>query len=66
MSIINSINSNARDVESMATNLAIGDVPKIKMREKKMKRKSNIKIEKLKEYATTVGKSAILVGTVGQ
>ena len=64
MSIINNISSDPRDVESIATNLAIRDVPKIKMREKKMKRESNIKIENLKEFATTVDRRGILVGTV--
>ena len=64
MSIINNIRSDAEDVESMATNLAMGDVPKIKMREKKIKRKWNTKIENLKEFTTTVDRRGILVGTV--
>ena len=63
--IISNISSNAGDVESMVTNLVIGDVPKIKMKKKKMKRKSSIKTENLKEYATTVDKRGILVRTVG-
>ena len=66
MSIINSISSNARDVGRMATNLAFGDVLKIKMYEKKMKRKSNIKIENLKEFVITVDRRGILVGIVGR
>ena len=42
----------------------IRDVLKIKMKKKKMKRKSNIKIGSLKEYATTVDRKGILVGIV--
>ena len=56
---INNTNSGAGDVESMATNLAIGDVLKIKMKEKKMKKKSNIKIESLKEEPTTVDRRGV-------
>ena len=48
----------------MDTSLAIRDVSKIKMKKKKMKRKSNVKIESLKEDATTVDRNGILVGTV--
>ena len=65
MLIISSTSSNARDVESMATNLAIGDVSKIKMKKIKMKRKLSIKSESSKEFATTVNKRGILVRTVG-
>ena len=41
--IISNISSNAGNVESMTINLAIGDVPKIRMKKKKMKRMSNKK-----------------------
>ena len=46
--------SNANNMESMATNLAIGDVPRITIKKKIMKRKMNIKIRSLMVYATTV------------
>ena len=65
MHIINNISSNAVDVESMATNLVIEDVPKVKMKKKKMKRQSSVKIGSLKENATTVDRRGILVGTAG-
>ena len=45
--MINNTNSGAKNVESMATNLAIGDALKIKMKRKKMMRKQNIKTENL-------------------
>ena len=64
MPIISNIRSDARDVESMVINLAIGDVPKIKMKKEKIKRKLSIKTESLKEFATTVDKRDILVRTV--
>ena len=54
MNIIGSISRDAGNVESTATNLVIEDILKIKMKKKKMKRKLNIKIGSLKEYATTV------------
>ena len=64
MYIMNNISSDARDVESMTTNLVIEDVTKINMKKKKMKRKANVKIESLKEYTTTVDRRGTLVGTV--
>ena len=66
MLIISNINSGAGDVESMVTNLLIGNVLKIKMKEKKMIRKRSIKTESLMEFATTVVKKGILVETVGR
>ena len=65
MLLIGNTSSNAGDVESMVINLAIRDVPKIKMKKKKMKRKLSIKTESLKKFATTVDKRGILVRTVG-
>ena len=65
MLIISNVSINARDVESMFTNLVMRDVPKIKMEKKKVKRKSSIKTKKLKEFATTVDQRGILVRTVG-
>ena len=65
MHIISSISKDASDVENMVTNLVIGNVPKLKMKKEKMKRKLNIKIGSLKEYVTTVDRKGILVGTVG-
>ena len=41
--MISSINKDAGEVENTVTNLVIGDVPKRKMKKKKMKRKLNIK-----------------------
>ena len=38
MHIISSISKDAKDVENTATNLVIEDVPKIKMKKKKMKK----------------------------
>ena len=62
MHIISNISSGAGDVETLATNLAIRDVLKIKMKEKKMIRIRNTKTENLMESATTVVKMGILVG----
>ena len=66
MLIISKINSSAGDVESIATNLAIGDVLKIKTKEKKMIRERNTKTENLMAFATTVVKKGIFIGTVGR
>ena len=56
--IISSISKDADNVENTATNLVIGDVLKIKMKKRKMKRKLNIK-KSLKEYTTTVDRAII-------
>ena len=56
------ISSNARNVESMATNLVIGDALNIKMKKIKIMRKQtdmNIKIKKLKECATIAVRKGI-------
>ena len=50
----NSSNSDAEGVECMATNLAIGDVPKVITKKKKMKKKINMKIKRLMVYVITV------------
>ena len=60
--IIISIISSARNVESMATNLAIGDVLKIKMKKMKIIRKQkdmNIKTKNLMECATIAFREGI-------
>ena len=59
MHIINNINRGDGDVESMVTNLAIGDVLKIKMKKKKVIRIMNTKTESLMELATTAAKRGI-------
>ena len=51
-------------MESTATNLETGDVPKVRMKKKTVKRKMNIKIRDLKEYATTVDRKGIRGGIV--
>ena len=66
MHTINNTSSNTSEVESIATNLVIGDVLRLKMKKKKIKGKLNIKIDSLKEYSFTVDRKGILVGTVGR
>ena len=56
---INSTSSDAKGVKSMATNLAIGDVPKVIIKKKKTKRKMNIKIRSLMVYVITVVRRGI-------
>ena len=55
----NSTNSSDGDVESMATNLAIRDALKIKMKKKMMIREQNIKTENLMGSATIAVKTGI-------
>ena len=64
MHIINNISKDDGNVENTVTTLVIGDVLRTEMKKKKIKRKSNIKIGSLKEYATTVDTKGILVRTV--
>ena len=54
MCIINNTSNDANGVESVATNLVIGDVLNIIMEKRKTKRKMNIELRSLKVYAITV------------
>ena len=65
MHTINSRGNDAKGLESMATNLAIGNAPKIMKKRKKAKRKTITMIKNLMIYVITVVRKGILVGIVG-
>ena len=66
MCTTSSTNSNAEGVECMATNLAIGDVPKAITKKKKMKRKMIIIINGLKVCVITVVRRDISAEIAGR